>query len=154
MGAADGVGAGLAQAEIAHLALLDQARHGADGILDRHVGIDTVDVIEVDVVDAETLQARVAGDRHIIRLAVDPATLAAGAADIAEFRSDEIFLAPAFHGAADELLVEAGGIGVGGIKEVYSNLGCAMNCRDGFRIVGHAVVRAHARTAEPDGGNA
>ena len=33
---------GLAQAEIADLALLDQARHGADGVLDRHLGIDPV----------------------------------------------------------------------------------------------------------------
>ena len=51
VGAADGVGAGLAQAEVAHLALLDQPRHGADRVLDRHVGIDAVEVIEIDDLD-------------------------------------------------------------------------------------------------------
>ena len=33
-------------------------------------------------------------------------------------------------------------------------LGGAVDGRDRFRVVGHAVVRAHARAAEPDGGNA
>src|SRR5439155_15746363 len=95
MGAADGIGAGLAQAEVAHLALLHEPRHGADRVLDRHSGVDAVDVIEVDRLDAEPLEARLAGDRHVIRLAVDAAALAARPADVAELRGDEILVAPA-----------------------------------------------------------
>ena len=38
--AADGLGIGLGQAQRAHLALLHQALHRADGVLDRHSGVE------------------------------------------------------------------------------------------------------------------
>ena len=47
----------LGQAEVADLAGLDQLGHRADGLLDRHRLVDAVLVVEVDVVDAEPLQA-------------------------------------------------------------------------------------------------
>ena len=62
--------AGLAQAERAHLALLDQPRHGADRVLDRNIGIDAVLIVEIDHIDAEPLEARLAGGRHIFGPAV------------------------------------------------------------------------------------
>src|SRR5262249_30721350 len=89
VGATDGVGAGLAQAELADLAPLDKPRHGADSVLDRHVRIDPVDIIEIDHLDAEPLEAGLAGDRHIVRLAVDAAALPAGPADVAELAGNE-----------------------------------------------------------------
>ena len=52
----DGLGARLGQAEIAHLAGLDQLGHRADGVLDRDIGVDPVLVIEVDVVDTQPTQ--------------------------------------------------------------------------------------------------
>ena len=55
--AADRRGRGLGQAEVAHLAGRHQLGHRADGLLDRHLGVDAVLVVEVDVVDAEPLQA-------------------------------------------------------------------------------------------------
>jgi len=59
--APDGRGCRLTEAEIADLALLDQAFHGADRVLDRHRRVDAMLVVEVDHVDAEALEARVAG---------------------------------------------------------------------------------------------
>jgi hypothetical protein len=59
------------QAEKSHLALLDKARHRADGLLDRHGRVDPVLVIEIDDLDAEPLQARLADLRDIGRPAVD-----------------------------------------------------------------------------------
>ena len=50
----------LRQSQEPDLAGVDQLRHRADGLLDRHVGIDPVLVVEVDVVDAEPPQRRVA----------------------------------------------------------------------------------------------
>ena len=41
------------------LAGFDQASHGTDGVLQRHVGVDPVQVIEVDDVEAEPFQAGV-----------------------------------------------------------------------------------------------
>ena len=51
----------LAEPDKPHLAALDEPAHRADRLLDRHVGIDPVLVIEVDHIEPEPLQARVAG---------------------------------------------------------------------------------------------
>ena len=61
--AAEGVGAGLGEADVAHLALLHQARHRADRLLDRHRAVDPVQVVDVDVVHAEARQAALGGRR-------------------------------------------------------------------------------------------
>ena len=50
----------LGEAEVAHLALAHELGHGADRLLDRHRRVDAVLVVEVDVVDAEPLQRRLA----------------------------------------------------------------------------------------------
>src|SRR5262245_1085985 len=92
------VGAGFTEAEETHLALLDESRHGTDGVFDRHIGIDAMGVVEVDMVDAHALEARLARDRHVVGLAADPAALSARPADVAELRGNEIFVATALHG--------------------------------------------------------
>ena len=68
---ADGVGRRLGQPEVPDLAGGDQLGHRADGLLDRHRLVDPVLVVEVDVVDAEPLQAGVAGRADVRRAAVD-----------------------------------------------------------------------------------
>ena len=71
MGAANGGAAGFRKPERPHFAFLHQFRHGADGLLDRHVGIDAVLVEEVDGLDAEAFQ-RSLGDRaYMLGPAVD-----------------------------------------------------------------------------------
>src|SRR5215217_3733514 len=55
-GAADGVGAHLRQADVAHVAGLDHLGDGADGVLDRHVRIEARGAVDVDVIDTQTLQ--------------------------------------------------------------------------------------------------
>ena len=57
----------LREAQPAHLAGRDELGHGADGLFDGDLGIDAVLVVEVDVIDAEALQAGVAGRAHVIR---------------------------------------------------------------------------------------
>ena len=51
----NGRGRGLAQAEVGDLPLGDELGHGPDRLLDRHVGVDPVQVVELDAVDAEAL---------------------------------------------------------------------------------------------------
>src|SRR5215467_9491094 len=151
MGAPDGVGAGLAEAEMADLALLDEPRHGADGVLDRHVRVDAMDVIEIDHLDAEPLEARLAGDRHIVGLAVDAAALPAGSADVAELAGNEELVALALDRLGDQLLVDAGRIGVRRVEHGDAEVDAAMDGRDRFYVVGNAIVGAHAGAAKPDG---
>jgi hypothetical protein len=64
-------------------------------ILDRRLRIDAVLVVDVDVVDAEPFQARLAGDRHVVGPAIDDAALAVGPAHVAEFGGDQHLVAPA-----------------------------------------------------------
>ena len=61
VGPPDALRPGLAQPQKPDLALLDEPRHCADRLLDRHRRIDPVLVIEIDDIDAEPLQARLAG---------------------------------------------------------------------------------------------
>src|SRR5262245_35673368 len=127
VGTAYSIGAGLAEAEVAHLALLNQARHGADRVLDRHIGIDPMDVIKVYDVDAEALEACFAGDRHIVGLAVDAAALPAWPTDIAELAGDEELVALALDGLTDELFVDAGRIGVRRVEHVDAQVYAAVD---------------------------
>src|SRR3984893_2802354 len=78
---ADALRPGFAEAEKAHLALLDQPGHGADRVLYRSRRIDAMLVIEVDNLDAEPLEARLAGLLYVFRATID----AAGATVLAEF---------------------------------------------------------------------
>src|SRR5262249_26018491 len=51
--AANRLGRRLTEADVTDLALVDQLRQRADRLLDRHVGIDAVLVVEVDILRAE-----------------------------------------------------------------------------------------------------
>src|SRR5688572_22367741 len=150
MRAADGVGAGLAQAEVAHLALLDEARHGADRLLDRRLRIDAVLVVDVDVIDAEPLETRLARDRDVVGPAVDEAALAVWSAHVAELRGDQHLVAPAAEGLAEKFLVLAEAIGIGGVEQRDAKFDRPMNGRGGFGIVRYPVIGTHARAPEPD----
>ena len=50
----------------------------------------------------------------------------------------------------EQLLVLAGAVGVGGVEQVDAELDGAVDGRDGFDIVRHAVFTAHAGAAKPD----
>jgi hypothetical protein len=72
VGAADGVEAGLAEAKMVDLALFHETGHGPDRVGDRHLRVDPVLVVEVDRLDPEPPQARCAGLRHVVGMAVVP----------------------------------------------------------------------------------
>src|SRR4051812_5673411 len=85
VGPADGRRGGLAEAEETDLAGRHKFGHGADRLLDRHGLIHPVLVVQIDVVDAESLQTGVAGRADIVRAAADALETAVLAADVAEF---------------------------------------------------------------------
>src|SRR6185312_3509630 len=98
---ADRLGRRFGKAEEADLPLLFQARHFAHRVLDRHLDIDAVLVIEVDRLDVQPLEARLARRAHIVGVAADAEELAVGPAYIAELRRQEHIVAPAVNRAAD-----------------------------------------------------
>src|SRR5262249_3494110 len=121
IGAADALGVRLAKAEMAHLALLDEAAHRADRVLERPTGIDAVRGIEVYRVNAESGEARLASLLDVGRTTVD-AIGAPGTAGLAEFRRDDDLVAHRFEGAAEQFLVVPPTIHVGAVEMVDAEL--------------------------------
>ena len=145
---ADSAGRGLGEPEVAHLAGSHQLGHRADGVLDRRGLVDPVLVVEVDVVDAEALQRRVAGLPHVLRSAGDAEELAVLAAHVAELRREHDLVAPARDGPTDEALVGEGAVHVRGVKESNAEVEGALDDGDRLGVVGRAVELAHAHAAE------
>ena len=71
VGLADVGDARFRQSKEPDLAHLDEFLHRADGLLDRHIRVDPVLVIQVDVVDAEATQGVIASPVNILGSAAD-----------------------------------------------------------------------------------
>src|SRR6516165_7361723 len=138
MGAPDALRPRLAQPEKAHLALLDEARHRPDRLLDRHRRIDPVLVIEIDGLDTEPLQARLASLRYIGGAAVD-AVGAAGAPRLAELAGDHDSVAPALDRPAEQLLVLPPAIHVRAVEMVDAEIDRPVDQGDSCRVVARPV---------------
>src|SRR3954462_2456555 len=92
-GASERRGARLAEAEIADLALLDELGHCSDRLLDRHLRINAVHVVEINDVHVQALKALVDRDASGLGSAVP---LAIGiAAPRSELRRDLDFVSAA-----------------------------------------------------------
>ena len=104
--AADGLGGGLGEAEVQHLALGDQVGDGLRGLLDRGVRVDAVLVEQVDVVGAQALERPFDRGLDVRGTAVDHAGAAAGVGDEPELRGDLDLVTAALDGLADDLLAQ------------------------------------------------
>src|SRR5215472_3976545 len=83
------------ESEMAHLAFFHELSHRADGFFDRSVGIDAVLVVEIDVINAETVQAGFAGLAYVFGLAINAAGHGIGGiANDAELRGEDDLVAP------------------------------------------------------------
>ena len=67
----------LGNAKMPDLALGDELGHGADGVRDRHLRVGAVQVVEVDDVDAEPGQGRLAVAAHMLGPPVEVHTVVA-----------------------------------------------------------------------------
>ncbi len=116
MSPSDGVGRGLADAEIPNLAGFDQLAECAPGLFDRHRRVDPVLVVEVDVIDAEPGQTGVARRSQVVRFPVDgPGAVVV--ALVAELGGQHHLVPAAGDGLADQFLVDEGAIDIGGVEE-------------------------------------
>ena len=149
---ADGLGRRLGQAEVAHLARLHQLAHGADRLLDRRLRVHPVLVVEVDVVEAEPAQRVVARLLDVLGPAVHAAVRRVVSADDAELGGQHDLVAPVGDRAADQLLVGAAAVHVGGVEEAHAQLERAVDRRDRFGVVALAVELGHPHAAQPLGG--
>ena len=143
----DGRGRRLREAEVANLAGRDELGHRTDGVLDGRLGVRSVQVVQIDVVDAESLERCVAGLRHVRRRSVDahpPVT-----EDVAELGGQHDLIAPVGDGAADQPLVVGRAVDVGRVEEGDAELEGSMDGGDRLVLVGRAVGEVrHAHAAE------
>ena len=149
--ASDRLDARLGEADVADLALRDQLGHGADGVLDRRVGVDAVLVVEVDVLDAETPQRSLACASHVRGRTVDRAVGRVGFELDAELGRQEDLVAAPGDRTAHEFLVGVRAVHVGGVEEVAAEIERAVDRAQRFAFVGCAIESRHAHTAETDG---
>src|SRR6266851_4453265 len=150
MGALDALGACLAEPEKTHLTLFDKPAHRADRVLDRHTRVDPLLVIEVDRIDPEPLEARLAGLLDIFGAAVD----AARAAVLAEFgREYDVVAPPLGQGCqrpAKQLLVLAQPIGVRAVEKIDAKLDRPLQKWHRRVVVARPVGPGQRHAAEPD----
>ena len=140
---------GLREPEVADLARVHQLGHRPDRLLDRHVGVDAVLVVEVDVVDPEAPQRRVAGRPHVVRAAVDAAhARVVGVAHDAELGGQHHLVAAVGDRPPDQLLVGARAVHVGGVEQRDPEVERAVDRRDRLGLVGAAVELRHAHAAQ------
>ena len=90
---------------------------------------------------------------HIFGPAIDAKEGAIGCAHVAELGGDHELLPLALDGAADQFLVGAHAIHVGGVEEGDAELEGAVDGGDRFRIVTPGIEVRHAHAAQPHGGH-
>ena len=151
--AADGVRRRFGQAQMTHFAGLDQFGHRADGFFDGNSWIDAMLVIQIDMIDAEPLEAGIAGRMYVLGCSIDAGERAIGAAHMTELGGQHDVLAARPQDLSEQALVGAGAIHVGGVEKVDADVeGGIEHAEIGCRI-GRPVEVRHAHATEADGGD-
>ena len=152
-GAANGLRRGFREAEGAHFARLNQPGHAAHRLFDGDVFVHAVLVVKINPLDAQPLQAFVAGLANVFRPAVDGDEAARAVADVSELGGEKDFFPPPANRPAHQLFVPPLAVNVGGIEEIHAELQRAMNHPNGLFIVSRPIEFRHAHAAKADGRN-
>ena len=130
-GAADRLRRGLAEPDVADLALLDQLGERADGLLDRRVRVDAVLVVEVDVVGAQPLQRALDRAAHVLGRAVErrgaSGSSGVGVGADAELGGDDRPRRGGRRAPCRQLLVRVRPVDLGGVEEGAAELDRAVD---------------------------
>ena len=120
-GRLDLVHADLAEPDAADLALVEQVGQQAELLLGRHLGVDAVELEEVDGLDPEASQAHLA----LLAQVLGPAhrqPLARPLPGEPGLGGDDQALGIGVEGLEDDVLADLGTVGVGGVDEVDAQL--------------------------------
>ena len=145
----------LGQSHVPDLARAYQIGQRLHRLLDRHLGVYPVQVVQVDVVDAEALQAAFDRLARVLRAAVEDARgRIVGIPHNAEFSRQHDLAAPAADRASDQLLVGERAVGVRRVQEIEPQVERAMDRRDRLDLVARTIEVAHPHATQPDRGYA
>ena len=151
VGAADGLGADLGEADVADVAGLHELRDRADRLLDRDVGEDAAGPVDVDVVGAEP--AKRVGEEvlHRRRAQVVADDAAVGPAHEPELDAEHDLLAiAAAERVANQQLVVPHPVVVARVEQRDPGVERRLDGRDALRLVGRTVEVGHAHAAEAE----
>ena len=114
------VGRDLGEADRANSACFDEARQFADCVFDRNRFFDAMNIVEVDVVDAEPLARGVERVAHMGRAVVEKARAVLTPTDCKLGRQRHLAAAGFVLGQelADHLLAKSVAIDIGGVPEI------------------------------------
>ena len=116
MGAAKRLRVGLGEPDRPHLSFFDEPAHRADGLLDRDVGVDPVEVVEVDGVDSQPLEAAFDRAAGVVGAPVR-AHPAVGELE-SELRRDDDVVPPTLQDLAEEAFVVADAVDLRRVEQV------------------------------------
>src|SRR5260221_13142244 len=118
MSTAQGGGGDFAKPDGADLALLLQGGQGSDDIFQLLGLVQTMDVIEIDMIDAKPAQRGLTGAADVSRAVIDAAIIGASLTHNAEFgRKLDLAAIDGFQKAAEQFFIMAEPIGIRGIEE-------------------------------------
>ena len=144
----------LREAEVLHLAGLDELLDGPGHVFDRHGRIHAVLIEQVDAVGPQPLQRRFDDLLDVLGTTVQAsASLPRPEVDVeAELRRDHDLVAERGQRFADELLVRERPVGFGGVEEGHATLERGADHVDPVLLVHRrAVAVAQSHAAEADG---
>jgi hypothetical protein len=151
------LGGRVRDADVADVALAHQLGHRADALLDRHRGVREMQVPEVDDFDVQAPQARLGRLAGALRPCVDRDRLGVMVLHGAAARGDAPLggeldvAAPAGDRAADQALVVAAAVGVGGVDQGGAGVDRVPQRAQGALVVRgavHAVDEDHRAVAD------
>ena len=144
----DPPGAVVRDAEIAHLALPDQFAHRAHGLVQRRRMVFLMQIIDVDIVGAEPLQAFVGRLQHPAPR--QPAAVGIVAHGVGELGGEHPVVPAVGNRAADHLLGIAAIIGVRGVDEIDAGLARLRDDPRRGRLVGRPAEHHGAQADRRD----
>ena len=151
VGPADGGRGGLGDAQVADLTGGHQLGQCPPGVLHRHRGVHPVLVVEVDVVDPEPLERRVARPPHVVGPAVHADERAVRSALVAELGGQRHLVPAPGDGPAHQPLVGERSVHVGRVQEGDARVERLMDGGHRLLVVGRTVGLAHAHAPEAHG---
>jgi hypothetical protein len=150
-GTANGGRRRFGEAEVSHLAFLDQQCHGAHRFFDRYARVHPVLVIQIDMTDSGSLETRIACATHVLGASVDAEECAVRTAHAAKFGGEHDLVTPRLQHLSQQALIGTETVRVGGIQKVDADIEGGVEDAQIGGLIRRAIELRHAHAAEPDG---
>ena len=137
-----------------HLAFGDQILHGAGDILDRHIGVDAMLIIEINRIDAQSLERPFRHAPDVLRRAVERAARYRVLEFETELRRDDNLITERFECFTNQILVRKRPVHLRGVEKRDAAFDGRPHQRNALvAIGGRSESKTHAHAAKAEGGH-